>query len=37
MARYVFFKPDKSKLTYWSIISFIVMGIIATAYLGLTA
>lgn len=37
MARYVFCKPDKPKLPYWSIISFIVMGIIATAYLGLTA
>lgn len=29
MTRYVLCKPDKPKLTYWSII--------ATAYLGLTA
>lgn len=37
MARYVFCKPDKPKLTYWTIIAFIVLGIIATAFLGLTA
>lgn len=37
MTRYVLCKPDKPKSTYWSIIAFIVLGIIATAYLGLTA